>query len=307
MSAPPDPARELSVVVPTRDRPDLLASCLAALAACDVAPAEVLVVDSASRDAGAVATAAAGATVVRCDLPGASRARNAGWRAARGSIVAFVDDDVRVAPDWPARVCEPFARADVVVVTGAVVAGQPVRGAGPDVQAVAVTDDVGDGPFDRDATGNIGASANLAARRVALEQVGGFDEALGAGARFRAAEDIDLLRRLLEHGQGWHAGDAVGFHDQWRGRRALLRLDVDYGFGFGVHLAKVARSDLRRAGRLARYEAARYLRDVRRDLRARFRLGLLRRTLWVGAAVAGAVRGLAVPVRDGHLQERRPR
>lgn len=297
-----DPGCDLSVVVPTRDRPDLLASCLAALAACDVAPVEVLVVDSASRDAAAVVAAAAGATVVRCDLPGASRARNAGWRAARGSIVAFVDDDVRVAPDWPIRVCEPFARPDVVVVTGAVVAGQPVRGAGPDVHAVAVTDDVRDGPFDRHATGNVGASANLAARREVLARVGGFDEALGAGGRFRAAEDIDLLRRLLDHGQGWHAGGAVGFHDQWRDRRALLRLDVDYGFGFGIHLVKVARADARQASRLARYEATRYVRDVRRDLRARFRLGLLRRTLWVGAAVVGTLRGLAVPVRDGHLQ-----
>jgi glycosyltransferase involved in cell wall biosynthesis len=304
MTTTPDPRRDLTVVIPTRDRPDLLASCVAALAACDVAPAEVLVVDSASTDASSVEAAAAGATVVRCDLPGASRARNAGWRAARTSIVAFVDDDVRVTPDWPSRICEPFGRLEVVVVTGAVVAGSPVRGAGPDVQAVAVTDDVRAGPFDRDTTGNVGASANLAARRRALESVGGFDVALGAGGRFRAAEDIDLVRRLLDHGGGWHAADAVGFHDQWRGRRALVRLDVEYGFGLGIHLAKVVREDRRRAARLVRYEVGRYVRDVRRDARRRYRFGLLRRTLWFGAALAGTVRGLAVPVCDGHLQLR---
>ena len=75
----------LSAVVPTRDRVGLLERCLAALRAELTESDEILVVDSASGDAAAVAAAAheAGATLVRCDRAGASLARNAGWRAAR--------------------------------------------------------------------------------------------------------------------------------------------------------------------------------------------------------------------------------
>ena len=304
MSGPIDPATDLSVVVPTRDRPDFLASCLDALAQLDVPPVEVLVVDSASTDPAAARASASHVAVLRCELPGASRARNAGWRAARGRIVAFVDDDVRVAADWSSRICAPFAEDDVAFVTGAVRAGRPVPGAGAHVAPVAVTDDVPAGPFDRTTSGNVGASANLAVRRDALAAVGGFDEAMGAGARFRAAEDIDLFRRLFEHGRGWHAADAVGHHDQWRGRRALVGLDADYGFGCGVHLAKVVRTDRARGWQLAAYELRRYGRDVVRTVRSRHRLGFLRRTVWLVWAVAGVARGLAVPIHDGHLRPR---
>lgn len=304
MTAAPDPSRDLAVVVPSRDRPELLAGCLAALRVSNVPPARVLVVDSASSDPSSVAAVAGGATILRCDLPGASRARNVGWRAAVEPIVAFVDDDIRVAPDWTVRVCAPFADRDVVLVTGKVAAGEPVPGAAVDVEAVALTDDVAAGPFDRTTTGNVGASANVAARRSALEAEGGFDEALGAGARFRAAEDIDLFRRVLAHGSGWHAADAVGRHDQWRGRRALMRLEADYGFGFGVHLAKVVRADPALAGRVVGYEVRRYGRDLVHDLRGPYRLGVLRRSLWALSSLVGFGRGLAVPVRDGHLATR---
>lgn len=302
MTGPIDPATHLSVVVPTRDRPDFLASCLDAIARSHVPPAEVLVVDSASTDPAAVRAAAGDVRVLDCGVPGASRARNIGWRAAQGRVVAFVDDDVRVAPDWSSRICAPFADHDVVVVTGAVRAGRPVPGAGAHVEAVALTDDVPAGPFDRTTTGNVGASANLTVRRDALVAVGGFDEALGAGARFKAAEDIDLFRRLLELGCGWHAADAVGHHDQWRGRRALVRLDAAYGFGSGVHLAKVVRADRARGWQLTSYELRRYGRDVVRTVRSRHRLGLLRRTVWLVWAVLGICRGLVVPIHDGHLR-----
>lgn len=304
MSSAPTPA-DLSVVIPTRDRPAMLAECLRAVAALDVPPAEVLVVDSASEDRASLAAVAVDATVLRCDRPGASLARNLGLRSARGSIVAFIDDDVRVAPDWSVRICAPFADDGVVVVTGAVTAGLPVPGAGPHVEPVAVTDDVAPGPFDRDSVGNVGASANLAARRAALAAVGGFDEELGAGARFRAAEDLDVLHRLLLRGGGWHAPDAIGYHDQWRGRGELVRLASAYGFGFGVHLSKLVRTDRSRVARLAGYEARRYVRDVARDVRRRYRSGLLRRTVWAVSAIAGFGRGLLTPVRGGHFRPRR--
>lgn len=293
---------ELTVVVPTRDRPERLAACLAAIRALDPAPGEVIVVDSASSSPFAVAPASGRVALVRCDQPGASRARNAGWRAARGSLVAFVDDDVRVAPDWAARVCAPFADPQVVLVTGTVAAGEALDEGAAGDRPVAVTDDVASGHFDHGALGNVGASANLAVRRASLDAVGGFDESLGAGARFRAAEDLDLFDRLLALGGGWHAREAVGWHDQWRSRRELLALEVAYGIGYGVRLSKVLRSDRRRGLALARYEIRRLGRDVVHDLRHTSAFGVVSRVTWSAAALAGWVRGRRVPVRHGHLE-----
>ena len=105
----------LSVVVCTHDRADDLRRCLVALAALED-PVEVVVVDSASRSPVPFVD---GIRVVRLDEPGLSRARNAGLAAATGDLVAFVDDDAAVAPDWARRIAAPFAEDDVGCVGGA--------------------------------------------------------------------------------------------------------------------------------------------------------------------------------------------
>ena len=47
-----------------------------------------------------------------------SEKKNAGFRAARSDIVAFLDDDVLVAPDWPLLILEPFHDASVGLISG---------------------------------------------------------------------------------------------------------------------------------------------------------------------------------------------
>ncbi len=47
-----------------------------------------------------------------------SEKKNAGARAARAEVVAFLDDDVIVAPDWPERITEPFDDPRVGLVSG---------------------------------------------------------------------------------------------------------------------------------------------------------------------------------------------
>jgi glucosyl-dolichyl phosphate glucuronosyltransferase len=105
----------LSVVVCTHDRSDDLQRCLAAFALLEDS-VEVIVVDSASR---IPVQAAEGIRVVRVDEPGLSRARNAGLAVATGELVAFVDDDAAVAPDWAQRIIEPFQDNHVGCVGGA--------------------------------------------------------------------------------------------------------------------------------------------------------------------------------------------
>jgi glycosyltransferase involved in cell wall biosynthesis len=107
----------VSAVVCTHNRATYLRRALASLAA-QTLPAdryEIVVVDNASTDAtrNLVTREFAGITGLRYvfePVLGVSRARNAGWRAARAPLVAYLDDDAIAAPDWLARATSAFAR-----------------------------------------------------------------------------------------------------------------------------------------------------------------------------------------------------
>ena len=126
---------------------------------------------------------------VRCvragALTGPAHARNVGWRAARGGIIAFTDDDCLPAPRW--------LRAGLA----AMVTSGGVDGAYGRI-VVPLPDDPTD--YDRDAAGLERAefaTANCFYARRALEEVDGFDE------RFTSAwrEDSDVFLALLERGR----------------------------------------------------------------------------------------------------------
>ena len=182
----------VSVVVPTYRRSQLLDRCLAALAAqdLDVSSFEVIVADDAASEA---TRCQVEGWAGRCPVPlryisvtttrGPAGARNAGWRSARGEIIAFTDDDCIPDRGWLTAGVAAFA-ADVDAVTGRVV--------------VPVPDEPTD--YERNEAGLEGArfvTANCFVRRAALEAVDGFDE------RFTAAwrEDSDLHFNLLEAGR----------------------------------------------------------------------------------------------------------
>lgn len=194
----------VSVVVPTCRRPELLERCLAALVAQDYDPAayEVLVAD----DAFCTATeeivgqmAARSAVRMRYlavrGTHGPAAARNVGWHAAEGDIIAFTDDDCVPDTGWLAGGTAAFFDG-VVGVWGRVVVPQESR----------VTD------YHRDAAKLERAefvTANCFYRREALAAVGGFDE------RFTTAwrEDSDLFFSLLERGGRLvHAPKAIVVH-----------------------------------------------------------------------------------------------
>ena len=240
----------VSVVIPTRDRPELLAACLDAVARAIRAGDQVVVVDSASRDAPAVAaiTEQHGATLVRCDRPGVGRARNAGWRAATADVVLFTDDDVIVDSGWRDAMVTCFRDfPDAAFVTGRVSAPP---GQEQSLQ-VAVKDDVEAIELTATTRAMFGHSANLGVRRDALLAVDGWDEAMGAGGRFRAAPEGDLFDRLLATGHtGRYEPSARAWHEQWRRVREVVRLDYGYGIGSGARMAKLVRTDRRRLRRV---------------------------------------------------------
>jgi glycosyltransferase involved in cell wall biosynthesis len=241
----------VSVVVATRDRPERLERCLEAVLAVMREQDELIVVDSASVDGRTAAVAiAAGAQLIRCALPGASRARNAGWRAARHSVVAFTDDDCRPGPGWVAGLAAVFVDAEVGWATGPV---SVPPGQEDTDRPVALVPPRAAGDLTIRTPEPVGSGNNCAIRTDVLADIGGFDERLGPGTWLAAAEDLDVFDRLLASGvPGRYVPAAVMHHEQWRDRRALLRLDWGYGKGQGARLALIRSRDPDRGARRRR-------------------------------------------------------
>ena len=270
----------VAVVVPTRDRPEQLAACLAALTPQLLPGDELLVVDSASRR-----PVRSQAPVQRAALPGASLARNLGWRATTAPVVAFVDDDVQVADGWRTALAAALVGVDLVCGRVAV----PPSQAGAE-RPVAVTADVPEQLMDA-ASELRGVSANLTVRRSSLEAVGGFDERLGPGTWSRAGEDLELQDRLLTAGhRGRYAPSVLAFHDQWRSRRQLLRLDYGYGMGAGARAAWAGGPRGRHLLREALWDNG--IGTVWGDLRRGYQFGVATALVRASGTVVGAARGL---------------
>jgi hypothetical protein len=157
----------VSIVVPTLCRPslDTLVRRLAAQVDGAPVPVEVLAVPDPYR-------------------AGPARARNRGWSAARYEWVAFLDDDVLPEPDWFAALLADLDQPpDVGGVQGVI-----------SVPCSARPDD-----WERTTAGlarAAWATADMAYRRAALEDVSGFDERFPRAYR----EDADLAYRVRRHG-----------------------------------------------------------------------------------------------------------
>ena len=223
--------RIATLVVATRDRPELVARFLVPLARTALACGwDVLVADqSVSNETKELLAEVEGLCYLRSE-PGLSRARNVAVREARTPVIAFCDDDVAVSPGWFEEVTGLFAEHEEAgVVCGPVrtQAGQPLPGVAPAVYRWPSH------PF------RLGTGANVAVRRAALDDVGLFDEELGAGAPFHAAEETDLLYRIQR--AGWtivYSERLEIVHFEERSLREELRLHYRYGYGAGAQTAK---------------------------------------------------------------------
>ena len=88
-------------------------------------------------------------------------------------------------------------------------------------------------------SGDVLCSGNMALHRSVVDTVGSFDERLGAGSRFPAAEDNDLGFRLLDAGYRIvYVPEAIVYHRAWRPKREYLPMRWKYGYGQGAFFAK---------------------------------------------------------------------
>lgn len=284
----------VAVVVPTRDRPRELDGALRALAGALREHDRVLVVDSASRS-GAVAAVAErhGAALLRVSAPGASRARNAGWRAADAPVVAFTDDDCRPRPGWAAALEDALADGDHAFAYGRV---EPSEDVGVPVSVL--VDPAPAGVDLATPLGHLGHGANMAFRRAVLEAIGGFDEVLGAGAPLRASEDKDAFWRALRAGgSGRYVPAAAVAHLPRPTRRAAVVTAYAYGVGEGAFAAKRARLGIADA----RSAWSEPLRQAGEDARARYWTGVAAGLARTAGWSAGYRQGRTWPLRDGRF------
>ncbi len=251
-------AAGISIVVCTRERPELLQECLQALLLVDYAPLEIIVVDNAPTadlTKKIVSELANSDPRVRytCEpLPGLSRARNHGLTVARFDLVAFTDDDVIVDPGWPTALAAGFAAdPEAACITGLVASRRMDTGAefyfdsryqwGESFQPRRYDlgkhrDSSAIYPF---TAGIFGTGANFAVRRAEVEKLGGFDPVLGAGSPCRGGEDHDIFVRVILSGSRLcYIPAALVWHRHRIDESGLAEQVYDYGYGLGAYLAK---------------------------------------------------------------------
>jgi GT2 family glycosyltransferase len=234
-----------TVVIPTRDRPTLLADCLEAIARSDypLDLLDVVVVD----DGAAGEETAAGtveAVVDRLDVSllgsngrGPSAARNLGATRARGSILLFTDDDCRVDAQW-VRTLSSSIRDTANTAAGGRIANR--LGGNRWSTASQRVLDIVYAYYNADpARATFVASNNLAVHADAFRELGGFDE------RFRWAEDRDFCRRWLGAGHELiYVPTAIVEHAHRLTGEAFVRQQFAYGRGaFHFHRTAARNGD----------------------------------------------------------------
>lgn len=209
----------VTVAVCTRDRPEDIKRCLAALGTLDYPNLEILIVDNAPTHDGVRNLIEGNYPQVRyvCEpRPGLDWARNRAILEARGEIIAYTDDDVVVDPIWVKALVQVFLEnPDVMAVTGLVVPYELETepqvlfehyggfGQGFEPKRVRITASTASQLVARYGTpGQFGTGANMAYRRSLFDQVGYFDPALDVGTVTNGAGDLEMFFRVLKAGYG---------------------------------------------------------------------------------------------------------
>ncbi|MDF0551922.1 glycosyltransferase [Kamptonema sp. UHCC 0994] len=210
----------VSVVVGTCDRPEDLRKCLLSLMAQtsrQIRPVEIIVVDNRpeTRSASRVLVEFPDVEFIKEERSGASYARNAGIVVSTGDIVVTTDDDTIIPPDWLEKLIAPFARPEVMAVTGNVLPAELTA------RSQRLFEGYGGGGLSRgykQFEGNrewfdsfrlhsvptwlFGGTANSAFRAniFCYPEIGLMDEALGPGMPSGVGEDTYLFYKIMKAG-----------------------------------------------------------------------------------------------------------
>jgi GT2 family glycosyltransferase len=233
---------KLSIVIATHRRPESLTRLIASLAPqIRAAEHEIFIAENGTpeplqMDFGALAP---GIDVIHEHDPraGKCRVQNRVIAKARGAIVACLDDDLAVAPDYVAAVEKFFADyAEFAAMKGRIL---PAEDPAAKVGAMAPYLDLpiaDHGEATIEVRGVLGA--NMAFRADALRAVGPFDERLGPGACGHE-EETEMSRRLARAGYKiGYAPKALALHEvdpSRADRERFIRIARERGFCRTLH------------------------------------------------------------------------
>ena len=185
----------VSVIVPVRNEEHLIAQCLRSLLDQDYPKdrLEVLVVDNDSTDRSRKIIRQFPVQYLFEKKKGASAARNAGARAARGDLLAFTDSDCVVPSHWVSRLVSALNEDSVDAAGG----DTPVNSQGSLIGDYLISrGHYSQKEFFSDASSSSPwlITGNMIVRRSTFQSIGGFEETLLPG------EDMDLSWRIVLSG-----------------------------------------------------------------------------------------------------------
>jgi glycosyltransferase involved in cell wall biosynthesis len=253
-------AGSVTVVIPTRNRPRSALETVRSVLESDYPRDrfDVIVVDNGSGDdapfdaAELDASSAGRVRVIREPVPGGSNARNAGLAAASAEIVVFTDDDVEVDRSWLGSLVRVFGTDERVGgVAGMVVPREMETPPQLWFEGYACTIRRFESvvldieapppglPLFPFTVGDLGSGQNMAFRRQALLELGGFDPDLGTATPALGGEDVEAMLRVLLAGHVVvYEPRAIVKHAQERDFAAVERRVYGYGVGLTACLAK---------------------------------------------------------------------
>jgi glycosyltransferase involved in cell wall biosynthesis len=196
-----------TVVVPTLNEAERLPRMLAPLRALAAEKdIQIVVSDGGSRDETVAVALGMADRVINHRGPGRQNigaGRNDGARAGKGSVLLFLNADVRFGEDLPGLIDDLVGAAEDAGASTCSVRIHPDEA----TRADRVVHPVLDGVFRlwTAAGRGMGRGECLAVRRDVFEAVGGFDETLAAG------EDFDLFDRIVREGRRRRRAGRPGF------------------------------------------------------------------------------------------------
>jgi GT2 family glycosyltransferase len=236
---------KITVVVPTRNRWQIIEETISALRRLDYPNYEVQVIDQSTN----ALTKAVVERVARGDdrikyrsttTVGSSAGRNLGAHLSDADVVAYTDDDCIVMPDWLTALAREYEDPAVVAVYGRLL---PYERRGRTGTEVGFKDDEERRIFRRKvAPWHVGHGGNMSFRRATLLTVGGFDPLLSAGGLLQSNEDQDIAYRLLARRECIvYCPTALAYHKHWKSWPQQKEMEHAYGIGAGAQSAKYLR------------------------------------------------------------------
>lgn len=221
-----------SIIIPTYDRPSQLAACLQSLTCLDYPRDrfEVIVVDDGSSVSPESVVAAVGnqldVTLIIQPNAGPASARNTGAKDAKGTFLAFTDDDCMVSPGWLKAFADTLSRNADMLVGGLTINALPENPFSSASQLLVnylykyYEDNAGISRFF--------TSNNIAVPTTIFNGIGGFEV-----TRLRAtAEDREFCYRWLHHGYRMtYIPEAVVYHAHNLTLRSFCYQHFNYGRG----------------------------------------------------------------------------